>query len=74
MIAAYAGADLLESPDQAHRDALRDRIVEEMSWALVSVGDRYRAPDGVLYSLIDAPDVDLPDCPGSLSGVSPAHV
>jgi hypothetical protein len=48
-IAGYAGADLLESPDQGHRDALRDRIVHEMTSALVSVGDRYRAPDGVLY-------------------------
>ena len=57
-IASYAGSDLLESPDQAHRDALRDRIVDEMTSALVSVGDRYRAPDGVLYSLIEesAPD------------------
>ena len=30
-IAGYAGSDLLESPDQAHRDALRDRIVDEMT-------------------------------------------
>ena len=52
-IAGYAGADLLESPGQAHRTALRGRIVHEMTSALVSVGDRYRAPDGVLYSLID---------------------
>ena len=49
-IASYAGSDLLESPDQAHRDALRDRLVDEMTSALVSVGDRYGAPDGVLYS------------------------
>ena len=51
-IAGYAGADLLEAPDQAHRHALRERIVRDMTSALVSVGDRYRAPDGVLYSLI----------------------
>jgi len=43
MIAGYAGSDLLESPDQAHRDALRDRLVDEMTSALVSIGDRYRA-------------------------------
>ena len=52
-IAGDAGADLLESPDQAHRNALPDRIVHEMTATLMSVGDRYRAPDGVLYSLID---------------------
>ena len=52
-IAGDAGADRLQSPDQTHRNALRDRIVGEMTSALVSVGDRYRAPDGVLYSLID---------------------
>jgi hypothetical protein len=57
-IAGYAGSNLLESPDQAHRDALRERLVDEMTSALVSVGDSYRAPDGVLYSLIEqsAPD------------------
>jgi hypothetical protein len=38
-------------PDQAHRDALRERIVLDMSRALAQAGDRYRAPDGVLYSL-----------------------
>jgi hypothetical protein len=57
-IASYAGSELLESPDRAHRAALRDRIVGEMTSALVSVGDRYRAPDGVLYSLIDG---SMPD-------------
>jgi hypothetical protein len=71
MIAGYAGADVLESPRQAHRDALRDRIVEEMTSTLVSVGDRYRAPDGILYALIDKPEIDLPYCGGNLSGVSP---
>jgi len=54
-IAGYAGSDLLGSPDQAHRDAPRDRIVDEMRSALVSIGDFYRAPDGVAYSLIDTP-------------------
>ena len=52
-IAGHAGADLLESSDPAHRNALGDRIVHDMTSALVRVGDRYRAPDGVLYALID---------------------
>lgn len=30
-IAGYAGSELLESPDQAHRDVLRDRIADEMT-------------------------------------------
>jgi hypothetical protein len=57
-IAGYAGSELLESPDQARRDALRDRIFDEMTSALVSVGDRYRAPDGVRYSLIEESALD----------------
>jgi hypothetical protein len=62
-IASYVGSDLLQSSDQAQRNALRDRIVEEMTAALVSVGDGYGAPDGVLYSLIEESAVDAP-CPG----------
>jgi hypothetical protein len=57
-VAGYAGSDLLESSD---RDALRDRIVDEMTSALVAVGDRYRAPDGVAYSLIEESALD-PHC------------
>ena len=68
-IAGYAGSDLLESPDQAHRDALRDRLVDEMTSALVSVGDRYRAPDGVLYSLIEQSAPDPPSGEGRLSAM-----
>ena len=68
-IAGYAGSDLLESPDQAHRDTLRDRIVNEMTSALVSVGDRYRAPDGVLYSLIDQCPPDPPSGEGTLGAM-----
>jgi len=34
-IAGYAGSDLLESPDQTHREQLLDRIVAEMTEALV---------------------------------------
>jgi hypothetical protein len=57
-IAGYAGSGLLESPNEPDRDALRDRIVDEMTFGLVSVGDRYRAPDGVLYSLIEQSGAD----------------
>lgn len=65
-IAGYAGSDLLERPDQQHRDALRDQIVAEMTAVLVDVGDEYRAPDGVRYSLVDEAAVDV----GTLIGVS----
>jgi len=57
-IADHAGSDLLQSPDQAHRDQLREQIIAAMTNALVHVGDLYRAPDGVLYSLIDDPPID----------------
>lgn len=57
-IAGDASSDLLESPDPAHRSHLREQIVAEMTNALVHIGDSYRAPDGVLYSLIDEPAVD----------------
>ncbi len=53
IIADYAGSDLLDSPDRAHRDQLREWVINEMTHALVEAGDQYRAPDGVLYSLID---------------------
>jgi hypothetical protein len=66
-IAGYAGCDLLESSDQAHRDALRDRLVDEMTSALVSVGDSYCAPDGVLYSLIEQSPPDPPRGEGRLN-------
>jgi hypothetical protein len=69
-IANYAGADLLKETDQPHRDALRDRIAHEMTAALAGVGDRYQAPDGVLYSLTDEPPVDRRGGDGRLNGVS----
>lgn len=69
-IATYAGSDLLESPARAHRAALRDRIVRELTSALVSVGDEYRAPDGVLYSLIDERTLGPLAGEGRLSPVS----
>ena len=54
-IAVYEQATALASPDPEHLAAARDRIVREMTCALLAVGDRYRAPDGVLYSLSDDP-------------------
>jgi hypothetical protein len=69
-IASYAGSDLLESPDPAHRDVLRDRLVHDMTSALVSVGDEYQAPDGVRYSLIDGVGLDATEATGTLSRVS----
>jgi hypothetical protein len=69
-IASYARSDLLQSSDQAQRNALRDRIVGEMTAALVSAGDRYRAPDGVLYSMLEESSVDAPCRRGRLSAMS----
>jgi hypothetical protein len=65
-IAGYAGSDLLESPDEEHRDMLRDQIIAEMTAALVDVGDEYRAPDGIRYSLVD----ESAGGAGTLSAVS----
>jgi hypothetical protein len=70
IIAAYAGADLLESPDQAHRDALRNRLTVEMTDALAQIGDQYRSPDGVLYSLTDQPVLDACAPEASLTPMS----
>jgi hypothetical protein len=69
-IAACAGNELLDLPDEVHRDALRARIVAEMSSALIGVGDQYRAPDGVLYSLLAEPTDDPTAGEGTLSRVS----
>jgi hypothetical protein len=52
-IASYAGPELLQSPDQTHRDTLRDQIIHDMARALIGIGDEYHAPDGVRYSLLD---------------------
>jgi len=68
-IASYAGSDLLQSPDQAQRNALCHRVVGEMTAALVSVGDRYRAPEGVFYSLIEESALDGPSGEGRLSAM-----
>jgi hypothetical protein len=65
-IEAEAGAVLerarteLPTPARAaYRRELRRRVAEEMAAALVQVGDTYRAPDGVLYSLDDDDAVDI---------------
>jgi hypothetical protein len=65
-IADHAGPELLRSPDQTHRDALREQIMHDMTRALVGVGDEYQAPDGVRYSLRDESASD----PGRLPAVS----
>jgi hypothetical protein len=70
IIAAYAGADLLESPDQAHRDALRDRLTVDMTAALGQIGDQYRSPDGVLYSLTEQRALDACAPEASLTPMS----
>jgi hypothetical protein len=54
-IADHASSDLLESPDPHQRAKLRHRIAVEMTDGLIRVGDTYRAPDGVLYSLVESP-------------------
>jgi hypothetical protein len=61
-----AGPDLLA----AGHNQLRYRIVAEMSGALSEVGHTYRAPDGVLYSLIETPGVE--DGDDRLTAVSSA--
>lgn len=48
-VADAAPLDLFVSADQGRRDALRDRLIAEMTAALVQVGDEYRSPDGVRY-------------------------
>ena len=60
IVAEDAGSDLLESPDAEHRRQLRERVIAEMTSVLVHVGDRYRAPDGVLYSLTIADEESEP--------------
>jgi hypothetical protein len=62
-----AGSDLLESG----HNQLRDRIVAEMSEALSQVGDTYRAPDGILYSLIEPSAVEDDDRLTAVSSGAP---
>ena len=50
---------------------LRDRIVDEMSEALSQVGDAYRAPDGILYSLVEPSAVQDGDTLTAVSSAAP---
>jgi hypothetical protein len=43
IVAQDAASDLLEPPEQSDREALRDRVIAEMTAALIQVGDSYRA-------------------------------
>ena len=70
-IADYAIADLIQPAPHANRDALRDRIIAEMTSALSRAGDRYTAPDGVVYSLLDEPAADPRPGQGTLSAMTP---
>jgi hypothetical protein len=58
LIGRYAGEDVLEATSEQPQGALAARIVAEMTEGLTKVGDSYRAPDGVLYSLIQSPGLD----------------
>lgn len=58
LIGRYAAEVVREPAGERPREALAARIVVEMTEALRSMGDRYRAPDGVLYSLIQPPGLD----------------
>ena len=60
IVADDARSDLLESPDAEQRRQLCARVIAEMTSSLVHVGDRYRAPDGVLYSLTIADEAPKP--------------
>jgi hypothetical protein len=66
IVAEDAASDLLEPPEQSDREALRDRVIAEMTAPLIQVGDSYRAPDGVLYSLSEESAVDLRPHEGNL--------
>jgi hypothetical protein len=49
--ASDAGSDILESGDEECREELRKDMIKDMERQLRFVGDKYRAPDGVLYTL-----------------------
>ena len=55
-IAYAATAELLDESAPAGRDRLRDRVIHEMTAALIHAGDSYTAPDGVGYELISTVD------------------
>jgi hypothetical protein len=51
---AVESADLLHEPTPEAREQLRDRVILEMTAQLVHPGDRYRSPDGIVYTLAPA--------------------
>ena len=65
-IADDAGPELLTSADERGREGLRGRVIDEMTEALVDVGDTYLAPDGVRYSLSGEGKLDPPVDEGRL--------
>jgi hypothetical protein len=67
MIASYGDARVVGA---ATRVELRDRIIFEMTAALVSAGDSYQAQDGVVYSLHHEPARATSDRADRLSGMS----
>jgi hypothetical protein len=68
-IAMAAGAELLPDLSEASRAGLRARVIAEMTDALTVPGDRYTAPDGVLYSLTEESALDAPRGEGRLSAM-----
>ncbi len=54
LIAQYAADAMLDTSRRWCRNGFVDRIASEMAAALTKIGDSYRAPDGVLYSLLDS--------------------
>ena len=66
-IASLAGAELLEEPG---RNALRLRVIHEMTDALVAAGDTYTAPDGVAYVLTNQAKPDRSAEPDTLDPVA----
>jgi hypothetical protein len=79
VIANHAGPELLALTEQELRSVLRGRIIAAMTEALVDVGDSYRAPDGVHYS-VSAPEpvieevLQFEDLPVGTSGTRRAVV
>ena len=67
MVTSCASTQLL---DAATRDALRERIISEMTAALVCAGDIYQAPDGVVYALHDEVESATGDHADTLDDVS----
>ena len=68
IVVSDAGSDILESPEEHHRDQLRERIIREATARLRNPGDEYMDPGGTRWSLRDDPpdpptgdDLPVPD-------------